>query len=191
MGFNPGLKQGEIITNDELRQLFGCGNMGGMRRSLSTNTLVIISDHTKELYEDRWKGEILYYIGMGKKGDQSLDKTQNKTLNESKVNGVDVHLFEVFEANNYIYRGKVELADEPYQEKQKDEEGKLRNVWVFPVKVLDEERPSGLINKEVLKRNYEWKEKRTKGLSDSGLRIKAIESQAANPSRLSQVLVGT
>lgn len=44
---------------------------------------------------------------MGKKGDQDINAAQNKTLNESNHNGVAVFLFEVFEENNYIYRGQV------------------------------------------------------------------------------------
>ena len=74
---------------------------------------------------------------MGKKGDQDINASQNKTLNESNVNGVDVFLFEVFESNQYIYRGQVKLSETPYQEKQKDEDGLLINVWIFPVKVTD------------------------------------------------------
>ncbi len=115
--FNPKLELGKAITNDELRATFVCGNMGGMRRSKTTNTLVIISDHTKGLYEDKWFGDTLHYIGMGKKGDQDIN--------------------EVFERKKYIYRGQVKLSETPYQEKQKDEDGILRTVWVFPVKVVD------------------------------------------------------
>jgi hypothetical protein len=44
---------------------------GGMRRSLKTNTLVLISDRTK-LYKDRWENGIFHYTGMGRKGDQRL-----------------------------------------------------------------------------------------------------------------------
>ena len=103
---NPKLELGQAITNDELRTIFICGNMGGMRRSKTTNSLVIISDHTKGLYEDKWFGDTLHYTGMGKKGDQDINASQNRTLNESNTNGVDVFLFEVFESNKYIYRSR-------------------------------------------------------------------------------------
>ena len=53
--FEAGLRLGDTLTNDELRTLFKCGNMGGMRRSRQTGTLVIISDDTKSLYKDEWK----------------------------------------------------------------------------------------------------------------------------------------
>lgn len=51
--FNPGLKIGQIIKNADIVEIFKRGNMGGMRRSRTTNTLVIISDYTKGLYHDK------------------------------------------------------------------------------------------------------------------------------------------
>lgn len=177
--FDTGLKHDEVITNDKLREIFICGNMGGMRRSLTTNTLVIISDHTKGLYEDKWIGDTLHYTGMGKKGNQDINKTQNRTLNESNRNGIEVHLFEVFIKNNYIYRGRVKLVDKPYQEKQRDEDRLVRDVWIFPVKVVDNQAGNGLINGTILKQNYEQKEKRAKKLTNDELKNKAIESQSS------------
>lgn len=55
MNFDPGIKIGDKISNGELVKIFRCGNMGGMRRSKTTGTLVIISDETKGLYKDQWK----------------------------------------------------------------------------------------------------------------------------------------
>lgn len=98
--------------------------------------MVIISDHTKGLYEDKWINGILHYTGMGKKGDQSLSFAQNKTLAESNENGVDVHLFEVFKEKDYVYMGKVKLVNTPYQETQKGEDGIPRKVWIFPVGLI-------------------------------------------------------
>jgi hypothetical protein len=46
---------------------------------------------------------------MGLEGDQRIDASQNKTLAEHRSNGVEVFLFEVFEAGNYIFRGQVGL----------------------------------------------------------------------------------
>lgn len=133
MNFNPGIKIGDTITNKELTSIFQCGNMGGMRRSKSTGTLVIISDETKGLYKDIWKNGVLHYTGMGKVGDQVLAGNQNKTLYESATNGVEVHLFEVLKKAVYTYRGVVVLADSPYQTQQEDDNGSVRTVWIFPV----------------------------------------------------------
>ena len=124
---------GEDYSNDELMGAFKCGKSGGMRRSHATNTLLIVFDHNK-MYDDAWKGDVLHYTGMGRHGDQDINYMQNKTLNESATNGVDLHLFEVFDEGRYIYQGLVELAGEPYQEIQPDASGTDRKVWMFPLK---------------------------------------------------------
>ena len=132
--FNPGLKIGQIIKNADIVEIFKCGNMGGMRRSRTTNTLVIVSDYTKGLYHDKWIGGILHYTGMGKVGDQDIHWAQNATLAESDYNGVDVHLFEVIDAGEYIYCGRAELMSKPYTDVQPDEYGNDRKVWIFPIR---------------------------------------------------------
>jgi 5-methylcytosine-specific restriction enzyme A len=143
----------------------------GMRRSLETNTLVLVSDHTK-LYEDRWEGNIFHYTGMGKKGDQSLSFHQNKTLAESDTNGVDVYLFEVLRPNEYIFMGQVELAGEPYQEEQFDEDKKLRKVWVFPLKLADGKKPIKLPKKPIEAKENE-REKLARKLTNEELEARA------------------
>ncbi|OPX93868.1 MAG: hypothetical protein A4E59_02489 [Syntrophorhabdus sp. PtaB.Bin027] len=59
MPFDPQLTKGQIINNKDLQSIFQCSTQGGMRRSHRTNTLVIISDHTKGLYKDKWENNIL------------------------------------------------------------------------------------------------------------------------------------
>lgn len=133
MIFDPGISIGAEVSNDQMRRLFKCGNMGGMRRSTKTGTLVIISDETKGLYRDVWKNGVLHYTGMGKIGNQVLQGNQNGTLFYSDTNGVEVHLFEVLKKAVYTYRGVVKLVDKPYKGKQPDEKGNMREVWIFPV----------------------------------------------------------
>lgn len=157
--FDPKLNIGDELTNDELRRKFQCGNMGGMRRSKKTGTLVVISDDTKKLYQDIWKNGVLYYTGMGKKGDQVLEGNQNGTLYHSGTNGIEVHLFEVLSKSIYTYRGIVKLASAPYVSTQLDEQGSPRKVWIFPLQPLVEgesvegeqleEKISGLSDREL------------------------------------------
>lgn len=132
--FKPGLKIGQKITNAELSQIFQCGNTGRMRRSHATNSLVLVSDFTNDLYHDKWIGKILHYTGMGKNGDQDIHWAKNDTLANCSTNGVDVHLFEVMEEGKYTYCGRIELVDKPYTEKQAGEDGKIRKVWIFPMR---------------------------------------------------------
>ncbi len=135
MVFDPNLLKDQVITNREMMDIFKCGMMGGMRRSRATNTLVIISDHTKNLYRDKWIGDVLHYTGMGKVGDQEINFGQNGALASYHKNDVDVHLFEVEKKGEYIYRGRVELAGVPYEDKQLDVNGNNRRVWIFPLKI--------------------------------------------------------
>jgi 5-methylcytosine-specific restriction enzyme A len=135
MAFDPHIAQGSELTNAELCGIFGCSLMGGMNRSHKTNTLVLVSNRVKSIYQDRIDGDVIHYTGMGQVGDQDLNATQNRTLNESLTNGVGIHLFEVLQAGKYIYCGEVQLAGNPYQETQLDVGGNDRVVWMFPLKL--------------------------------------------------------
>lgn len=125
----------KVFTNEELCRIFKCAPQGGMRKSNTTNTLVLITKtYGQKIYRDRWKNDIFYYTGMGLEGDQELNR-QNKTLAESKENGVEVHLFENEAPNTYIYKGIVELTDSIVQDRQPDKNSNLRHVYIFPLKM--------------------------------------------------------
>ncbi len=148
-----------------------------MRRSLTTETLVIVSDHTKSSHEDRWvSDDVIHYTGIGLQGDQSLESAPNKTLAESPANGVIPYLFEVYESGRYLFRGQVALADEPFEELQPDKEDNLRRVWVFALKVLGTDAtykvPGDLVAKKQTR-----KQKMAKQLSDKDLFARAIYSR--------------
>lgn len=128
------IKIGDILENKDIVAIFKCANMGGIRYSKSTNTLVLIFDHTKGVYSDRWVNGVLHYTGTGKIGDQDIDQHQNKRLANSRTDILDIHLFEVIEPKKYIYRGIVELIADPYIDLQKDDNGNMRKVWIFPIK---------------------------------------------------------
>src|SRR3989338_9011023 len=115
MNFNSKINPGQILNNKEICNIFKCSTQGGMRRSIKTDTLVIVSDHTRGIYEDKWINGILHYTGMGLKCDQKIDFAQNKTLYESNGTAIGIYLFEVFEPGKYVYHGRVKLADKPYK----------------------------------------------------------------------------
>lgn len=130
------LTEGESYTNDDIMRIFLVSGQGGMRKSNRANSLILFALHnTGNPYEYKWGEDgIMHYTGMGLSGDQSIDYAQSKTLTHSRTNGVHVHLFESYESNSYIYRGLVELADEPYYEMQKDENRHERQVVKFPLR---------------------------------------------------------
>jgi 5-methylcytosine-specific restriction enzyme A len=49
MVFHPGLKIGQILKNKNIVYTFKCRNMGRMRRTKTTNNLVIVSDYKKSM----------------------------------------------------------------------------------------------------------------------------------------------
>ena len=177
MTFIPSFSNGQVVSNDELRSEFVCGNMGGMRRSKTTNTLVLVTDHTKGLYDDVWDGDVLLYTGMGKIGNQGLNTDQNKTLNESNSSGIAVYLFEVFERGKYTFHGQVKLDAAPYPSRQPGDDGVDREVWIFPLRLIDgANTPSS-----TLKQFYCKEEEKARKLSDADLLTRATVRQRRTP----------
>lgn len=173
------LARGDVLANEELCAHFKCGVQGGMQYSKSTNSLVLVLDHTKGLYEDQWIDEQrLDYVGTGQVGDQKLEGA-NKILAEYKERGIAVHLFEVFECGKYFYQGEVELVGGPYQKLQKDVNGNLRQVWVFPLRLV---RGPRILSEEYLYREEEKEERQARAVQDDEeLLRKANESPEIPP----------
>lgn len=175
------LQSGRILDNKTLCEIFSCSTQGGMRRSLKTNTLVIVSNHVKSIYDDRWDDDVLYYTGMGTKGDQSIDSAQNKTLAESDKNGVSVHLFEVFDDKEYFYRGIVELSDSPYFESQPDGIGILRDVCVFPLRLKNNNAP--IVDSKYASKAFAKQSRKAKRLTDKEVCDRARNASTRTGSR--------
>lgn len=177
-----GLNPGDVINNDILCEIFKCSPQGGMRRALRTNSLIIVSNHIESLYDDRWIDDVLHYTGMGRRGDQSLTHTQNKTLNESNTNGVEVYLCEVFRDKEYTFRGRVQLVRDPYQENQPDDDGNMRKVWVFPVTLIGEGKkfqPS----EDAIRHANEIQEKKASRMSFNDLKKRAKNARKTSSRR--------
>ena len=51
-----------------------------------------------------------FHYTMGTNGDQAINWFQNATLAGCEHNGVDVYLFEVSDAGEYIYCGRIDLC---------------------------------------------------------------------------------
>jgi 5-methylcytosine-specific restriction protein A len=139
--FHVPLKPGDTIENDTLRAVFSCGLSGNTRRSLKTSSVVLVADHTCSPYEDTWVNNFFHYTGRGLGGKQGLSLPENKILVESKINGVSLYLFEVFIEGHYVYMGEVELADKPFLSRQTDSEKNIRDVYIFPLKLVGQKRP--------------------------------------------------
>ena len=71
MSFEHGLKPGDVIDNNTLVEIFKVSSQGGMRRSLKTDSLVIVANHTRAIYRDRWEGNglSLYRDGSNRRSE--------------------------------------------------------------------------------------------------------------------------
>lgn len=178
-------KIGKIYTNSEISTIFKVSLMRGMARSnkeTGTDSLVLISKHVADSkkrnpYEDKWIEGKLHYTGEGKEGDQSIDKGQNKTLARSSNDTVTVYLFEVFEQGEYIYRGIVELRDEPYEVNELDVKGKIRKVWKFPLTLVKEDNT---IDERIIQKTQNKKEKLISKLDKKEVERLAKEASKSN-----------
>ncbi|MFF2855574.1 hypothetical protein [Peribacillus sp. NPDC058002] len=132
-----------------------------------------------------WKS--LTLTGMGRVGNQTLT-SQNKTVAESISNGVEMHLFEVFEAKKYVYLGVVNLASEPYQEEQLDDNGQKRQVWVFPLR-LKENQKKILLPDKLIKMKEVLREKKVKKMADSDLENRARNARRKSSKRKSILFI--
>ncbi|MBO4855909.1 MAG: hypothetical protein J5511_00855, partial [Bacilli bacterium] len=109
----------------------------GMVYTKSTNTLVLISKHTKDkIYEDELRNGKIYYTGMGQIGDQTIT-FGNKRLVDAKQDNTDVHMFLVYKKNEFIYYGRVSLDEPYYFDNELDQSGHIRKVVKFPLTFLD------------------------------------------------------
>lgn len=132
------LEKDAILNNKEITEIFHCQYEGGVRKSKKMNLLVLINDPKYGLYQNRWKDDILYFTAIGRKGNQSLEQPwQNRDLAHYKENKMKLYLFEKQKPSKYAYKGEVQVVDEPFQEKQEDEEGKERKVYVFKLKLVE------------------------------------------------------
>lgn len=136
MNFKPDLEIGQKVDNDTIIRIFRCARQGGIRRSLKTKTLVLISDYKSTLYPNARPNDdgVWKFSGMGTEGDQSIEYRQNKTLFESNITNIELHLFTKGSENNrnneYEYIGRMLLIGEP--ENFYDEDSG-RNILLFPL----------------------------------------------------------
>lgn len=127
------LKIDSVLTNKEIAELFQVTNQGGIRKSKETKSVVLIAKMIPCVYKHKKEENIFHFVGMGKKGNQSLTR-QNKALFEANKDGCKIHLFELYEEGKYIYKGIQEICGDIGTDRQNDEEGNDREVLMFPLK---------------------------------------------------------
>ena len=136
----PKLVVGDSYTNSELSQIFNCSTQGGIRVSLKNRTVTIITRENSDRnpYDDsviKPDGSFVY-TGMGLNGDQVVTATnQNGKIAYNDVNEYIIHYFTCSEKNKYIYRGVAVKNGEFYFVDEIDQNGMMRKVVKFPLKL--------------------------------------------------------
>ncbi len=161
------LEIGTKLTNDQMMKVFHVGQSGGIRKSKTTKSICIIIRHHESLYEDRWDGDILFYTGQGKIGDQKLEKF-NLGLYNAKKDGFKIYLLEGYQDNEYYYMGEMELIEDLSFENQLDGNGNWREVIIFPLKKR-ESSDRVILEQKVFERYSLQKRKKAKEIDEEKL----------------------
>lgn len=156
---------GDLFTHEQLMSIFKINGQRGMMKSNTLNCLVLTTSEDNGVYDDGivQNGTIIY-TGEGLEGNQK-NEGANRTLYESTKTKIPVYLFTKDKNKKYIFEGRVELYDTPYQVPENDINENERLVWKFPLRVVyyeNEEEDSTV--KEI---SYEIIEIENKFLSDS------------------------
>lgn len=137
------IKKGQILSNDELIQFFGVGNMGGIRYSRKNNILILCSTTSDDYHDviDDASG-LITYTGEGREGNQEVSKGNSKILNSTntqmlffkeKPQEPGVRKRGALD-NLYEFVGKVNYLKH-YWKKESGINGELRNVLKFVLEI--------------------------------------------------------
>lgn len=149
------LTVGELYSNEEIFKSLKLSNAGGIRLSLHDKVVLRAAIMTsvqdfhgagENPYHDRMEGSILTYTAAGKLGEQTLAGV-NSRLIEQKTLNFPIHGF-VLIANRrdkavgpkrWRYLGLLEYLRH-YPDLQIDSEGKVRRVWLFELRIHEEQK---------------------------------------------------
>jgi hypothetical protein len=100
------ISTGQILSNDDLMDSFGVGNMGGIRYSRKNNLVVLLSTHSND-YDDTIDSDsgLIIYTGEGKY-DQELKNGNEKILNSQNTSMV--YFKEVYQEPGVRKRGALD-----------------------------------------------------------------------------------
>ena len=132
----------EYYVQKEIRNRLGLGLMTGINLKKELEMIVVfrnahvLKPNQTNIYLDKFDENTgnYHYVGKGLIGDQIMN-AENEYLKNSQECGNAVHLFWQQNANSdHQYVGEV-IVEDVISEKQPDKNGKIRNVYVFLLKV--------------------------------------------------------
>lgn len=146
---------GELYSNEEIFKSLKLSNAGGIRLSLRDKAVlraaIMTSVHDfhgagENPYHDRLEGGILTYTAAGKLGQQTLAGINNRLIEQRTFN-FPIHGFVLVASRRdklvgpkrWQYLGLLEYLRH-YPDTQLDADGKVRQVWLFELKIHREQQ---------------------------------------------------
>lgn len=129
-------EKGKSYSNNEILKKLKCACEGGIRYSKATDTIGLFTSAPKGFYgagANTGAGDKITfdYIGQGQFGDQTMTRN-NKRLKDFLETRGDIYFF-FKKKPDYQYVGRAYLNGQIYMTEQKDVNGNLRKVYVFPL----------------------------------------------------------
>jgi HJR/Mrr/RecB family endonuclease len=145
---------GEVYSNEEIFSSLKVSNAGGIRVALKEGIVQravvmtsVLGAHSmgENPYHDRLEGGVLTFTAAGKHGQQTLAGA-NYRLTEQKTHNFPIHGFVLVASRRdrsvgpkrWKYLGLLEYVRH-YPDNQLDASGKVRKVWLFELKIHQEE----------------------------------------------------
>lgn len=174
--FINGINIGDSFRLDQLMKIFKISGQSGMMKTNLLNALVLITSENNGVYNDSViENGTIQYTGEGKIGKQAITKN-NKTLFYSRESGIPIYLFSKDDKKRYIFEGRVELYDDPYQVIENDINDNKRLVWKFPLRITyQENHEEDLQTKEITNEIIEIENKFFPQISAEQNELKYIE----------------
>jgi len=137
------LKYGDVLSNREISRIFGVCAQRGIRYSGSLNDgirhVVLITvlhkspeENIRNPYNDKLKGDFLFYTGEGRVGNQKMERG-NLALKKQITDGFPIFVFEKKTPGRYIFLGQYNVLS-AHLEIQPDIKGQRRKVFVYKLK---------------------------------------------------------
>ncbi|MEM3788702.1 MAG: YDG/SRA domain-containing protein [Candidatus Bathyarchaeia archaeon] len=137
------MKFGDVLSNREISRIFGVCAQRGIRYSGSLQegikhiVLVTVLHKTPEEslrnpYNDRLVGDILFYTGEGRVGNQKMEKG-NLALKRQMTKGHPIFVFEKKAPGKYMFLGQYSVLS-VHVEFQPDIKGQKRKAFLYKLK---------------------------------------------------------
>jgi len=133
------LTVGEKIKRRELHERYGGRRQGGISPSKQTANVFLFTDRIQGvqhgyIYDGPRDDGFFHYTGEGQRGDQRMAQG-NRAIRDHNEEGRELHLFDAH-AGMATYLGQAEYVDHYTADAPETDNGQIRSVIVFRLRLL-------------------------------------------------------